>query len=159
MVGNRVWSRGRNSRQKSALKWRPLKGGISISNQRWGGCERERGSERVWREWRERDKKRNIHSRLTNQRERKEGAFKRVQGPKRKSERKTGMKGGGPQTGKYEGREGNNVHLWTGWKSGRQRYGLSGGLISTVHPFVFHLRLRQRAVLHRASLSPLPSPN
>lgn len=47
---------------------------------------------------RERDKKRDIHSRLTNQREREEGGgggggegghFKRVSGPKRKSERKT----------------------------------------------------------------------
>lgn len=46
------------------------------------------------------------------------GGFKRVPGPKRKSEIKTGMKGGGPQTveeeragGEGEGREANNVHL------------------------------------------------
>lgn len=55
---------------------------------------------------RERDKKRDIHSRLTNQRERGGGGgghFKRVPGPKRKSERKTGMEGGGPQTGEGEG--------------------------------------------------------
>lgn len=40
----------------------------------------------------ERDKKRDIHSRLANQREGEEGGhFKRVPGPERKSERKTGM--------------------------------------------------------------------
>lgn len=91
MVGNRAWSGGRNSRQESALKWRPLKGGISISNQRWGERESEGGREREKEGVRdcggsgerERDKKRDIHSRLTNQREREEeegGILKGSQG-------------------------------------------------------------------------------
>ena len=52
--------------------------------------ERKREGETVEGVERERDKKRDIHSRLTNQSEREEGGhFKRVPGPKRKSERKT----------------------------------------------------------------------
>lgn len=119
--------------------------------------ERERGSERLWREWRRRDKKRDIHSSLANQREgeegcvrvrrrRRRGDFKRVPGPERKSERKAGM-----EMNQWRGEtvEGNNVHLRFGWKSSRRRSGHRDRLISTVRPFVFHFRLRQRAVLHR----------
>lgn len=169
MVGNRAWSGGRNSRQESALKWRPLKGGISISNQRWGEREserergRERGSERLWREWRERDKKRGTFTPVWRIRERgrRGGILKGSQGQSAKVKERHRNEGRWTtdRGRRRRSMEGNNVHLWTGWKSSRRRYGHSDRLISTTRPFVFHLRLRQRAVLHGSPFSPLSPPN
>lgn len=98
---------GRNSRQESALKWRPLKGGIGISNQGRVG-----GSERVFagREGGSGDKKEG-HSLRSDEseaggrrrrgREEEEGGgiFKKSPRAKAQRKKKQGMKGGGPQTG------------------------------------------------------------
>ena len=50
----------------------------------------------------ERERQKEGYSLSSDESEREEGGgiLKRIPGPKRKSERKTGMKGGGPQTGK-----------------------------------------------------------
>ena len=137
-----------------------------------GEGERERGSERerecggseerarqkrgiftlVWRirEWGRRRRKRR-------------GAFLKrgSQGQSAKKWNKDkGIEGGGrPARGRRRQGKGTIVHLWTGWKSSRLIHGHCSRLVSTAHPFVFHLRLRQRAVLHGSplSLSPLPS--